>query len=63
MSRVNITMEYSIISKSAMWSTKSLLKEVVAIINEKNQEGYEIVSVSFGLNLWWMPTAFITLRK
>lgn len=56
-------MEYSIISKSARWSTKSLLRETVILLNEKSKEGYEIVSVSFGINMWFMPTVFITLRK
>ncbi len=46
-----------------MWSTKQLITRVEKILNEKNQEGYQIVSVSFGLNIWWIPTAFITICK
>ena len=45
-----------------MWSTNSLIEEVEYVLNEKSKEGYEIVSVAFGVNLWWMPTAFITIR-
>lgn len=56
-------MTYSIIKKSTMWSTNTLVKEVETILNEKTAAGYEIVTVAFGLNLWWMPTAYITLKK
>ena len=54
---------YSIIKKSSMWSTNSLIREVEQILNEKNREGYEVVSVAFGINLWALPTAYITLSK
>jgi hypothetical protein len=40
-----------------------LIAKVEKLLNEKNQEGYQIVSVSFGLNIWWIPTAFITICK
>jgi hypothetical protein len=56
-------MTYSIIKESTMWSTDSLKKKVEEILNEKTKDGYEVVTVSFGLNMWWMPTAFITLGK
>jgi translation elongation factor EF-1beta len=56
-------MNYSIIKESTKWSTNSLKKKVENILNEKTKEGYEVVTVAFGLNMWWMPTAFITLRK
>ncbi len=56
-------MNYSIIKESTMWSTNLLKKKVENILNEKTKEGYEVVTVAFGLNMWWMPTAFITLRK
>lgn len=55
--------QYTIIKESSMWSTKQLITRVEKILNEKNQEGYQIVSVSFGLNIWWIPTAFITICK
>lgn len=54
---------YSIIKLSTMWSTDGLRNEVERLLNQKNAQGYEIVSVAFGVNLWWMPTAFITIRK
>jgi hypothetical protein len=54
---------YSIIKKTNIWSLNSLVTEVENILNEKTKEGYEIVTVSFGTNLWWFPTAFITLAK
>ena len=56
-------MTYSIIKESTMWSTDSLKQKVEKILNEKTKEGYEVVTVAFGLNMWWSPTAFITLRK
>ena len=39
------------------------MKKVEKMLAEKESEGWEVVSVAFGLNLWWMPTAFVTLRK
>ena len=56
-------MIYSVITESTMWSTDTLKQKVERILNEKTREGYEIVSVAFGVNMWWLPTAFITLRK
>lgn len=56
-------MIYSVISESSMWSTDTLKQKVERILNEKTRDGYEIVSVAFGVNIWWLPTAFITLRK
>ncbi len=55
--------QYTIVTESSMWSTKQLIAKVEKLLNEKNQEGYQIVSVSFGLNIWWIPTAFITICK
>jgi hypothetical protein len=54
---------YRIIKLSAMWSTSSLTREVEKLLNQKTRDGYEIVTVAFGLNMWWMPTAFITLSR
>ena len=54
---------YSIITVSTMWSTNALKQKVEKTLNEKTIEGYEVVTVAFGLNIWWIPTAFITLRK
>ena len=56
-------MIYSVISESSMWSTDTLKQKVERILNKKTRDGYEIVSVAFGVNIWWLPTAFITLRK
>lgn len=54
---------YSIITKTNIWSLTSLVTEVENILNEKTKDGFEIVTVSFGTNLWWFPTAYITLAK
>ncbi|MEM1326253.1 MAG: hypothetical protein AAGI23_09885 [Bacteroidota bacterium] len=55
--------KYSIIKLSTSWSTDKLKRDVEELLEEKDSEGYEIVSVAFGVNLWYMPTAFITLRS
>ena len=54
---------YSVISESSMWSTTELKRKVEIILNEKTRDGYEVVSVAFGVNIWWIPTAYITLSK
>lgn len=54
--------KFRIIKISTMWSTDNLTNDVEKILKEKTDEGYEIISVAFGINLWWMPTAFITLK-
>jgi len=46
-----------------MWSTSLLTKKVEQILNRKTMEGYEIVTVAFGVNIWWTPTAYITICK
>jgi translation elongation factor EF-1beta len=54
---------YSVLSASSMWSTKKLKEKVENLLNEKTREGYEIVSVAFGVDMWWIPTAYITVAK
>lgn len=54
---------YLVISESSMWSTTKLKQNVEKILNEKTKEGWEVVSVAFGINIWWIPTAYITLCK
>ena len=54
---------HSIIKLSTMWSTDELKNDVERILNKKTAQGFEIVSVAFGVNLWWMPTAFVTVCK
>ena len=55
--------KFEIIKISEMWSTEKLRKKVERLINEKSKEGFEIVTVAFGINLWYMPTAYITICK
>ena len=55
--------KYEIIKISEMWSTNTLRKNVESLINKKSDDGYEIITVAFGVNLWWMPTAYITICK
>ena len=54
---------YSIIKISASWSTETLKRGVEKILHEKSNEGYEIVSVAFSLNMWWKLIAFVTICK
>jgi len=54
---------YSIIKLSTMWSSETLKNDVEELINEKGNAGYEIVTVAFGVNMWWMPTAYVTICK
>lgn len=55
--------KYEIVKISDMWSTENLRLKTEALVNEKSNEGYEIISVAFGVNVWWMPTAYITICK
>lgn len=54
---------YTIITLDTMWSTNNLRNRTEKLLNEKTAQGYQVISVAFGINLWWMPTAFITLYK
>lgn len=55
--------KYKVIKLSATWSTSSLTKKVEQKLNEYASEGYEIVTVAFGINLFGTPTAFITVCR
>lgn len=55
--------KYKVFKLTSMWSTDTLTKEVEQFLNEKASDGYEIVSVAFGVNMWSIPTAFITVCK
>ena len=54
---------YKIIKLSTKWSTSTLTAEVEQILNANTIDGYEIVTVSFGINMWCMPTAHITICR
>jgi hypothetical protein len=55
--------QYHIIKESNVWSATELSKKVEGILNQKAQEGYQIISVSLGMNAWRVPTAYITICK
>ena len=55
--------KYSIIKIATFWSTSQLICDVEKLINKKTKEGFEIITVSFGINLWFAPTAFITFAQ
>ena len=53
---------YRVITVSK-WSTLTLTEKVEQILNAKSRDGYELVTIAYGLNMWWMPTAYITVCK
>jgi hypothetical protein len=55
--------KYSIVSVNSWWSTKKLIIRAEQLIQEKIDEGFEIKSVSFGFDVWWIPTAYITIYR
>jgi hypothetical protein len=55
--------KFKIIRVSDWWSTSSLMKKGGDVANQKSQEGYEIVSISFGFSVWMIATAYITITK
>ncbi|HLO46660.1 MAG TPA: hypothetical protein VK175_20120 [Leadbetterella sp.] len=54
--------KYTITKMSTMWSTNNLKTRVERFLDDASANNHKIVSVSFGVNLWWMPTAYITLE-
>ena len=46
-----------------MWSSSKLRRETESMVNEKAKDGYEIITVSFGFNVWLVPTAYVTVCK
>jgi hypothetical protein len=55
--------QFRVFKISNMWSTARLTKDVENELKQITNEGYEIISVSFGFNIWWIPTAFITTSR
>lgn len=51
---------FTIIKTTSYWSAGALANRVETLINGKSNEGYDIVNVSFGTNIFYLPTAFIT---
>lgn len=54
---------YRIFKYSHGFSTDKLVRNVEDRLQELEDAGYEIVSVAFGTNLLYIPTAFITVRQ
>ena len=55
--------QFRVFKISNMWSTARLTKDVENELKKITNEGYEIISVSFGFNSWGIPTAFITTSR
>ena len=54
---------YKVESVSLMYSTKKLNEHVEKLLNERAQEGYEVVSINYSYNMWSIPTVYITFSK
>jgi hypothetical protein len=55
--------QFRVFKISNTWSTEKLIKDVENELKQITNEGYEIISVSFGFNSWGIPTAFITTSR
>ncbi|GGD63290.1 hypothetical protein GCM10011514_29150 [Emticicia aquatilis] len=55
--------KFEIIRVSDWWSTSSLMEKAENTANQKSQEGYQIVNISFGYSIWLAPSAYITITK
>lgn len=55
--------QFRVFKISNMWSTARLIKDVENELKQITNDGYDIISVSFGFNIWWIPTAFITTSR
>lgn len=53
---------YRILKYSSAFSTDKLTRIVEQKLQELEDQDAEIISVSFGTNLLYSPTAFITIR-
>ncbi len=56
--------QYKVLKKSNVWSTEKLRKEVEDTLNNVSKDGWEVVSVAFGLSgSSGISTAMITICK
>jgi len=54
---------YKIESVSNCWSTQRLKTRVENLLKERTSQGWELVSISFGMNIWWIPAAYVTFIR
>jgi hypothetical protein len=54
---------YKVESISSMYSTKKLNEHLEKLLNERAQEGYEVVSINYSYNILSIPTVYITFCK
>jgi hypothetical protein len=54
---------YQVLTASDAWSIQKMRAKAETLMNEKVAEGYEINFVTFGYNMWMMPTLYITVSK
>ena len=60
---MKIMKQFRVYKISNMWATSRLTRDVEKELKRLTDEGYDIISVSFSVNIWWIPTAFITTSK
>lgn len=53
---------YKIFKVSTWWSTTTLIRRTENTLSVIEEQGHEIVTVSFGVDILMRPTAFITIR-
>lgn len=55
--------QFRVFKISNMWSTARLIKDVENELKQIKNDGYDIISVSYRFNIWWIPTAFLTTSR
>ncbi|MFY7826227.1 MAG: hypothetical protein ACOVQ4_03840 [Flectobacillus sp.] len=53
---------YKIFRVSTWWSTTALMRRTENTLSIIEEQGHEIVTVAFGVDILMRPTAFITIR-
>lgn len=60
---MKIMKQFRVFKISNRWATSGLTRDVEKELKRLTDEGYDIIRVSFSVNNWWIPIAFITTSK
>jgi hypothetical protein len=55
--------QYKVFTYSTMWSTQKLTNRVERELSKLDSDGWEVISVSFGMDVRGMITAFVTVKR
>ncbi len=55
--------DYKVFTYSTMWSTQKLTQRVERELSKLDADGWEVISVSFGMDVRGMITAFVTVKR